>query len=429
MKKLFLTTGLMFAFVGLAQAELPAPTFLKPDNATNLPLKKAAKFTWQKVTGASKYRLIFSNDRSFANYDANKFKCLNAKTCFLYTIASPSYNVAASHPMLKANGNYFWQIQSVGKAKTDNSKMSEIRSFSVGTPPPPTIQSVNANPQQITLGASTTIKATLDRALAVGFYTIKISIDDGEPQAMMGVGTDFYFNFNPTESGDHQFQIDIFDVNGESVDSNGDSFTVILESSTAIPVTSPSIVKTTGYTKIANNGSELPDSALLGTNPTDWACTKDNETGLTWEIKTNDGGFRDAKNLYTWDYAFFNFAADVNSQSLCGKNDWRLPTNEELKGLVYCSDGKYNALAESICTSNEMGLTTTAPTINPTYFPYTKSNFVWTSSTVISPVIYDGKNPFWVQDSVFLVGFDFGRSVIGGKSNGTGGVRLVRDGK
>mgnify|MGYP000323614881 CR=1 FL=1 len=122
MKKLFLTTGLMFAFVGLAQAQLAAPTLLQPSYAANLPLKKAAKFTWQKVTGASKYRLIFSNDKSFANYDANKFKCLNAKTCFIYTVASPYYNVAASHAMLKIDGNYFWQVQAVNL--TNNSKIN-----------------------------------------------------------------------------------------------------------------------------------------------------------------------------------------------------------------------------------------------------------------------------------------------------------------
>ncbi|MEE4379693.1 MAG: hypothetical protein V2J55_19570 [Candidatus Competibacteraceae bacterium] len=34
------------------------------------------------------------------------------------------------------------------------------------------------------------------------------------------------------------------------------------------------------FTKIANDGTELPDSAALGTNPGDWACTRDNVTGL-----------------------------------------------------------------------------------------------------------------------------------------------------
>ncbi len=374
MKKLFLITGLMFAFVGLAEAQLASPTLLTPTGAANLPIKKAAKFTWQKVTGASKYRLIFSNDKSFANYDANKFKCLNTKTCFLYTVASPSYNVAATHAMLKVNGDYFWQVQSVGKTAADNSKTGEIRSFSVGTPLPPAIQSVSVNPQQITLGSSTIINATLDHALAVGFYTIKISIDGGESQTMTGSGTDFSFNFKPTEIGEQQFQIDIFDAKGEIVDSNGDSFTVI--------------AKTTGYSKIANNGSVLSDDAKLGANPTDWACTQDNKTGLMWEVKTTDGGLHDINNRYSWyepdasknggwegsknnffgsgssvckgsDCDTYAFTNAVNTQSLCSKNDWRMPSIDELRGVV------------------KSGY---APTIDAMYFPNTKSDWFFSFS-------------------------------------------------
>lgn len=210
-----------------ATTVLVSPNLLKPNNGTNLPLKKAAKFTWQKVTGAKKYRLIFSNDESFANYDANKFKCLNKTTCFLYTVASPSYSVAATHAMLKAEGNYFWEVQSVGKTSATSSKMSEIRSFSVGTPLPPAIESMSANPLEVTLGNAVTIKATLDRALTAGFYSINISFDGSEPHSMTGSGTNFSFNFTPTEIGESQFQIDILDADGNFVDSNGDSFSVI----------------------------------------------------------------------------------------------------------------------------------------------------------------------------------------------------------
>ncbi len=314
MKKLLLITGLMFALVGLAEAQLASPTLLTPTDAVNLPLKKSAKFTWQKVTGASKYRLIFSNDKSFANYDANKFKCLNAKTCFLYTVASPSYNVAATHALLKTDGNYFWQAQSVGKTTADNSKTGEIRAFSVG-------------------------------------------------------------------------------------------------------------VKTTGYTKIANNGSELPDDAQLGTAPTDWACTQDNKTGLIWEIKTdnpesplrfkdsmytnytadypkcNDGGAGWCSTLFTGKYGDSTntdgFVKAVNATNLCGKNDWRLPTVDELLGIVKSGS---------------------APPIDTFYFPDIKSNYgFWSSSP------YADRGLVTTLYVSFIDGHSYGLNKIGSNS-----VRLVR---
>ena len=57
------------------------------------------------------------------------------------------------------------------------------------------------------------------------------------------------------------------------------------------------------FTKIANDGSDLPPDAALGDAPGDWACTRDNFTGLVWEVKTDDGGLRDKDWLYTWYYA------------------------------------------------------------------------------------------------------------------------------
>ncbi|MDO9106659.1 MAG: DUF1566 domain-containing protein [Methylovulum sp.] len=54
------------------------------------------------------------------------------------------------------------------------------------------------------------------------------------------------------------------------------------------------------FVKIANNGNALPDDAVLGNNPDDFACMKDTTTGLIWEVKTMDGGLRDREWQYTW---------------------------------------------------------------------------------------------------------------------------------
>ncbi len=200
---------------------------------------------------------------------------------------------------------------------------------------------------------------------------------------------------------------------------------------------------TSGYTKIANNGSALSDDAKLGTGEEDWACTKDNVTGRIWEVKTTDGGLRDSTKTYTnytTDYpkcdwsgceADFKgkygdstntdgFVTAVNNQTLCGATDWRLPTRPELEGLIYCSDGKYNTLAEGksgfICKSNGgWNLNTTLPTINATYFPDIKDNYWFLSSSPNA----DGSNGAW------FVYFDYGYSGNGYKSNNVF-VRLVR---
>ncbi len=43
-----------------------------------------------------------------------------------------------------------------------------------------------------------------------------------------------------------------------------------------------------------SNGASLSASA-----PT-WACVQDNVTGLTWEVKTYDGGLQDKDHTYSW---------------------------------------------------------------------------------------------------------------------------------
>jgi hypothetical protein len=114
------------------------------------------------------------------------------------------------------------------------------------------------------------------------------------------------------------------------------------------------------FTKIANDGSELADSAVLGSSATDWACTRDNVTGLTWEVKLDDiSQLRHRGHDYTWydgttgvpgsdtcngtlaaaPYSnqcnIENFKLAVNAVGLCGKTDWRVPTRRELLSIVH----------------------------------------------------------------------------------------------
>lgn len=156
------------------------------------------------------------------------------------------------------------------------------------------------------------------------------------------------------------------------------------------------------YTKISNTGNDLPASAQLDSGPDDWACTRDNVTGLIWEVKTDDGGLRDQGHTYTWYDSNSpdgnpgeedggschasgrcdteKFIEDVNAEGLCGHSDWRLPSRKELLSIV--DSGRYS------------------PSIDPDYFPNTPSLNFWSASPYASnsssawSVAFGSGNPY-----------------------------------
>jgi len=182
------------------------------------------------------------------------------------------------------------------------------------------------------------------------------------------------------------------------------------------------------YTKIANDGSELPSTALLGTASSSWGCVRDNVTGLVWEIKTNDNGLRDRDHTYTW----FDSDSGINageagdagantcnatlpsnqcnttayrdainarsgSSRLCGQTDWRLPTLKELQSLV------------------DYGRS--SPAIDTTWLPNTVGLSYWSGTSHVSTQF----------QTAFLI--DFGSGEVGFIGKGIANpVRLVRGG-
>ena len=168
------------------------------------------------------------------------------------------------------------------------------------------------------------------------------------------------------------------------------------------------------FTKISAAGEKLPATA------TAWSCVLDNQTGLMWEMKTNDGGLQDATKTYQWyntdtstnggTVGYANggnntqaFTQAINSKALCGYTDWRLPEKQELHSIV--NYGKVG------------------PAIDSAYFPNTVSSYYWSSSPVARNI-----NHAWMVD--FYAGND--RDYFGNFGNGKGGkadnlyVRLVR---
>ncbi len=135
------------------------------------------------------------------------------------------------------------------------------------------------------------------------------------------------------------------------------------------------------YTKLGYNGIELPDSA---TQADGWIMTRDNVTGLIWEIKTDDGSIHDKDNTYTWCNTDSNtnggnpgacsngtdtedFINQLNQSNFGGFNDWRLPTQKEILSITDYS--------------------TILPAMNTDYFPSIElnprdSNIYWLSAGI-----------------------------------------------
>ncbi len=100
------------------------------------------------------------------------------------------------------------------------------------------------------------------------------------------------------------------------------------------------------FTKLGEDGAELPADASV------WSCILDTKTGLVWEVKTDDGGLRDKDWRYQYDgsgglspagtdypcvgvYACnpMSYVEALNAYGVCGKTDWRLPTDGEMGGI------------------------------------------------------------------------------------------------
>lgn len=132
------------------------------------------------------------------------------------------------------------------------------------------------------------------------------------------------------------------------------------------------------FAKVCNNGLQggvgsCPKKAGFGPAPEQWACTRDKNTGLLWQLNTTDGGQRDINTLYFFNGQIpgsihddaVNFIAAMNDQQLCHAADWRMPSLHELGTLAH------------------YGIQSPALRMDPTFFPNTPLDAIpfWTTTT------------------------------------------------
>ncbi len=203
----------------------------------------------------------------------------------------------------------------------------------------------------------------------------------------------------------------------------------------------------TRFTKLDENGDELPQDAAA------WSCVRDNQEGLVWESKTDDGGLRDRDWRYAWydpdpatnggfagclhpdfhpaqnryclnpsadDFCpqencnSYDYAAAMNASGYCNSDSWRVPTYQELEELLI-----YELVFHNHPPDREFGIDLDLFPFTSGEAPYQTTKTAWSDNTMLSPIDFlpewDAGDGFWYLDF---------RSLY---KNEGGHLRLVRD--
>ena len=117
-----------------------------------------------------------------------------------------------------------------------------------------------------------------------------------------------------------------------------------------------------------------------------WACVRDNQSGLVWEVKKSELGLQNINNTYSWydsdqntnggwagkanagvctgsDCDTESYIKTINAKQLCGYNDWYLPSRYELNTIV------------------DTSVPYPGPTLPKSFFPESLPGKYWTDTT------------------------------------------------
>lgn len=157
------------------------------------------------------------------------------------------------------------------------------------------------------------------------------------------------------------------------------------------------------------DGDIRAGAALSYTDNDDGTIT-DNNTGLMWEKLSDDGGIHDKDNTYTWDNAFAQHIAGLNSEPcFAGHCDWRLPNIKELQSIV-----NYQNVSPSVSPAFNTNCVGNVTVLDGSC---TRASFYWSSTSYAS-----------FPADAWDVNFEFGFVVNDGKGVGEF-VRAVRGGR
>ncbi|MBN1766883.1 MAG: DUF1566 domain-containing protein [Prolixibacteraceae bacterium] len=117
------------------------------------------------------------------------------------------------------------------------------------------------------------------------------------------------------------------------------------------------VIHPVSYKKAGYGGIDLDDS-LSPKN--EWLITKDVNTGLMWEIKSDKNeAINPVNEIYNLNEAY-EFIDKLNKYSYGGFSDWRMPNREELRSIVLYNDE--------------------IPAIDTQFFPDTQTDFYWSNN-------------------------------------------------